>query len=51
MELVLGQNKETKGAIRFADADGHNLYFRKEEVNALGNPKHILVKIEPMKEE
>ena len=50
MELVMGKDKETKGAIRYSDNDNHNLYLRKEEVTALGNPKHILVKVEPMKE-
>jgi hypothetical protein len=52
VELVLSKDKETKGAIRYADMQGHNLYFRKEEVEALGTPapKHILVKVEVMKE-
>jgi hypothetical protein len=50
MELVLGWEKETKNKIRFGDGDTHELYFTKAEVNALGNPKHLLVKIEPMTE-
>jgi hypothetical protein len=46
MELVLTQNKETKnGVIRFADADGHNIYLKPSEVNALGSPKSIKVSI------
>ncbi len=51
MELVLARNKETKGAVRYGDADGHNLYFKKEEAGTLGNPRHILVTVQPMSEE
>jgi len=48
MELVLSQDKVTKGAIRFSDGDNHNLYLRKEEAAKLGNPQHILVTVQPM---
>ena len=32
--LVL--NKETKGAVRYSDDDGHSVYFRKEELKVEG---------------
>jgi len=48
MEIVMTQDKVTKGAIRFADQENHNLYLRKEEVAKLGDPKHILVTVQPM---
>ena len=48
MDLVLSQDKETKGAVRYADQENHNLYLRKEEAAKLGNPKHILVTVQPM---
>ena len=50
MEIIMYQDKETKGAVRFTDGGTHNLYLRKEEAAALANPKHILVKVEAMKE-
>ena len=50
MELVLVKDKGTKGAIRYADMNNHNLYLRKEEAAELGNPKHILVSVQPMME-
>jgi len=49
MEIVMRQDKVTKGAIRFADEAGHNLYFRKEEVAQMGNPQAIKVTVEPEK--
>ena len=49
MEIVMRQDKVTKGAIRFGDDAGHNLYFRKEEVAAMGNPQAIKVTVEPEK--
>ena len=48
MEIVMTQDKVTKGAVRFTDQDSHNLYLRKEEVAKLGEPKHILVTVQPM---
>ena len=41
------QDKETKGTVRFADGQGHNIYLRKEEAEKLGSPKAITVTIEP----
>jgi len=49
MEMVMRQDKVTKGAVRFADEAGHNIYFRKEEVATMGNPQAIKVTIEPKK--
>lgn len=49
MELILHKDKETKGAVRFADMNNHNLYLRKEEAAELGNPEHILVSVSEMK--
>lgn len=51
MEFLMSKDKETKGAVRYADMENHNLYLRKEEASLLGNPKHIVVVIQPMKEE
>lgn len=42
----MSQDKETKGAVRFADGQGHNLYLRKEEAEKLGNPKAVKVTVE-----
>lgn len=50
MEIVMGRDKETKGAVRYSDQENHNLYLRKEEAAKLGNPKHILIKVEVMVE-
>jgi len=47
MEIVMRQDKVTKGAVRFADTAGHNIYFRKEEVAEMGDPQAIKVTIEP----
>jgi len=48
MEIPMSQDKVTKGAVRYSDMDNHNLYLRKEEAEALGNPKHILVTVKPL---
>lgn len=46
MEIVMTQDKVTKGAVRYADQENHNLYLRKEEAEKLGNPAHILVTVQ-----
>jgi len=38
---VLKQNKVTKGAVRYADGDGHSLYFRKEDLAVEGHSGQI----------
>ena len=45
MELTLVKNKETPGSIRYADEDSHNIYMKKSEASALGNPEKIKVSI------
>lgn len=50
MQLILVNDKETKGSIRWNDNKGHNLYFTKEEIaQAFGNniPKTIVITVEP----
>lgn len=47
MEVALDKDKVTKGAIRYADGNGHNIYLRKEEAAKLGNPEHVKVTITP----
>lgn len=32
LTIEMERNKETKGAVRYGDDNGHSLYFRKEEV-------------------
>ena len=49
MEFTMTQDKVTKGAIRYADGGGHNLYLRKEEAATIGNPESIKVTIESIK--
>lgn len=55
MELILEQDKVTKGAVRYADAPPqgseyplHSFYLKKEEAETLGNPRVIKVSIEKM---
>ena len=38
-------DKTTKGAKRFSDEAGHNLYLRKEEVTALKDPDMLKVSV------
>ena len=47
MEFVyeMSQDKETKGAVRYADGAGHNIYLRKEEAEKLGNTKTVKVTV------
>ena len=46
MEISMAREKETKGAIRFGDGDGHNIYMKKDEVAKLGNPENLVVTVE-----
>ena len=49
-KITMVMDKETKGAKRFSDQGtpyAHTLYFRNEEVAKLGDPKEIVVTIEP----
>lgn len=48
MEIVMSKDKTTKGAVRYKDEENHNLYLRKAEATALGEPQHILVTVQPM---
>lgn len=47
MEIVrtLNQDKETKGAVRYKDADGLTIYLRKNEVNFPNQPAQIRIVI------
>ena len=45
MELTLKLDKTTKGAKRFSDEAGHNLYLRKEETAKLGEPDTLKVSV------
>jgi hypothetical protein len=45
MELTLVKMKETPGTFMFSDSDNHNIYLKKPEVNALGNPEKIKITI------
>jgi len=49
MNFIMSQDKVTKGAIRYADGEGHNIYLRKEEAAKLGNPLSVKVTLEPEK--
>ena len=46
MKFEMSQDKVTKGAVRYADGNGHNLYLRKEEADKIGNPQSIKVTVE-----
>jgi len=41
----MGRDKETKGAVRYADGAWHNIYLRKEEAEKLGNPQAVEVTV------
>ena len=45
VELTLKLDKTTKGAKRFSDDAGHNLYLRKEEVTTLKDPDTLKVSV------
>lgn len=47
MELTLTKDKTTPGTVRYADANGHNIYLKKDEAAALGNVEVIKVTVEP----
>ena len=49
MEFTMTQDKVTKGAVRYADGSGHNIYLRKEEAAALGNPQNVTVTLDATK--
>jgi hypothetical protein len=48
MEILLKKDKETKGTVRYADIENHNLYLKKEEAAELGNPDRIMLTVEPI---
>jgi len=47
--FTLAQEKVTKGAVKYGDTDGHNQYFRKEELTVEGHsgqfPKAVKVEV------
>ena len=45
VELTLKLDKTTKGAKRYSDEAGHNLYLRKEETAKLGEPEALKVSV------
>jgi hypothetical protein len=45
MEIILTQDKETKGSVRYNDGKGHNLYFTKDEAAALATPMPKTIKV------
>lgn len=43
--LQMEKDKVTKGAVRFNDGEGHQLYFRKEEIpSAWGDKIEVTIK-------
>lgn len=46
MKIKMIKDKETKGAIRYSDGDGHNIYLKKDEAAKLGTPDSVEVTIE-----
>ena len=46
MEIVMVKDKTTPGAVRYNDGENHNIYLRKEEAAAMGNPESVKVTIE-----
>lgn len=45
IEYEMSQDKVTKGAVRYSDGKGHNIYLRKEEAEELGNPVKVTVTV------
>ena len=46
---TMEKDKETKhGGARYTDGKSHNIYFTKDEVQAMGTPTKVQVTVEPL---